>query len=100
MIEYPHFVPSYFNYLMIKMYNNPAAHKHRVALIKREVLIKSNDLLCGVLMLPALQTTRWKEFTDFLCLLSENCCKYITYLEEKASEVQKNTILPLSVILF
>ncbi len=86
---------------MIKMYNNPAAHKHRVAPVKREVLIQYNDSLCGVLMLPALQTTRWKEFTDSLRLLSKNCNKYITYLEEKATEVQRNHhSLSLPVVLF
>ena len=86
----PHFVPSYFDCLMVKVYNNPAAHRHRGAPIKREILIKTNALLYAVMILPALQTVLWKEFTDSLHVLSENCHKYITYLEEKATEVQKN----------
>ena len=86
----PHVVPSYFDCLMVKMHNNPAAHRHRVAPIKREILIKTNDLLYAVMILPGLQTVQWKEFTDSLRVLSENCHKYITYLEEKAAEVQKN----------
>ena len=48
--------------------------------------------------LPTLQATRWKEFKDFLHLLSENCHKYIMYLEEKDEKNHKSSFPCHSVL--
>jgi hypothetical protein len=49
--QIPHFVPSYFDCLMVKAYNSQAAHKHRVALIKRM------KYSCGGMILPEADKT-------------------------------------------
>lgn len=55
---------------------------------------KVSDPLFSVLLLPTLQSPRWKDFTLALRTFCENCHKYIAYLEEKAAVVQRNNRSP------
>lgn len=79
-----------------KVYNNPTSHKHAIAPLKHEMISKASDPLFSVLLLPTLQSPRWKGFTLALCTCCENCHKYIAYLEERAAVVQRNNPVPLS----
>ena len=93
----PNFIPSYFACVMEKSYNDPTAHKHSVPPIKCEILGKLNESLYSVLLLPAIQSSRWKDFTMAVRILSDNCHKYVIYLEEKAKVVQQNHLSPTPI---
>ena len=83
------FIPTYFNCLMQRVYNDPQQHKHAIAPIKREALSKIGAPLYDLMLLPVMQASRWQEFSTAVDALAKNIDKYKEYLEQQVEKMQK-----------
>ena len=83
------FILSYFSSLLDQVYNDPRVHKHALSPIRRETLQKISGPLFTLMLLPLLQTTRWKEFATAIEKLAKNIDKYIEYLQQQAIKIQE-----------
>lgn len=82
----PNFIPSYFSCLLEQVYNDPKSHKHAISPIKRETLQKITASLYTLMLLPLMQTARWK-----VCIaaIAKNIDKYIEYLHQQATKMKE-----------
>ena len=85
----PHFLPSYFSCMLGQVYNNPRLHKNALPPIKREILQKINGFLFTLMLLPLMQTRKWKDFAPAINDLAKNIDKYIEYLQQQAPKMKE-----------
>ena len=80
------FVPTYFEPLIEKVYNNPVSHHHKCPPLSQEVLNKLGSSLYTLLSVPWLQRPKWKECVDSIKALAVNIDDYRTYLEHQGKQ--------------